>query len=87
MFQGSRKAYIIPSPQTLLSEAKILKFCEGRRQYERCNGKIKTSYLDKQLLRTTAGEREGNQTNGKWTCRLPQRALAHSKPEDKVSYI
>jgi hypothetical protein len=53
-------------------------------QYERCNGKIKTSYLDKQLLRTTAGEREGKQTNGKWTCRLPQRALAHSKPEDKT---
>jgi len=87
MFQGSRKAYIIPSPQTLLSETKILKFCEGSRQYERCNGKIKTSYLDKQLLRTTAGKREGKQTNGKWTCRLPQRALAQSKPEDKVSYI
>jgi hypothetical protein len=78
---------MIPSPQTLLNKIKILKFCEGGMQYKRWNGKIKTSYLDKQLLRTTAGERERNQTNGKWTCRLPQTALAHSKPEDKVSYI
>jgi hypothetical protein len=36
---------------------------------------------------TTAGERERNQTNGKLTCRLPETALAHSKPEGKVSSI
>jgi len=63
MFQGSRKAYIILSPQTLLSEINVLKLCEGRMQYERCNERITMSYLDKQSLRTTAGEREGKQAS------------------------
>jgi hypothetical protein len=52
-------------------------------QYKRYNGKIKMPFLGKHLLRTAAGEREGTQTNGKWTRRLTQSALAHSKPEEK----
>jgi hypothetical protein len=45
---------------------------------------MKMSFLDKHLQRIAGGEREGTQTNGKWTRRLTQRALAHSKPEGKV---